>query len=314
MPARKKIFISHISEETELAQLLKKHIDEDFLQMFDIFVSSDYKTIEAGKDWLDEIIMALEKAKLEIILCSKESVKRPWVNFEAGAGWVRGIRVIPVCHSGLSPADLPAPLNFLQVVEVSKEASLQSLYNALAGIAGTQTPKIDLQLLSDEIKEAEGKIKTRLVNTPGKYYHIVNCKTGSCLDVEALSKNNGAGIYLWPYHGGDNQLWQLTFLDESVCNIFSKNSRKCIQLRSDDGNNVTDLEQQVCIKKPPDDQMWEFTRLRDGTYKITSRQSGKCLSLDEDNAVVNDLLPIRLKQWGDKPGQRWWLKTSETPI
>ncbi len=51
MPERK-IFISHISKERELAELLKKHISEDYLGAFEIFVSSDGKSIQAGKPWL----------------------------------------------------------------------------------------------------------------------------------------------------------------------------------------------------------------------------------------------------------------------
>ena len=96
--AKPKIFISHISKETELAQVLKKHLAKDFLNFLDIFVSSDGQTIQAGGKWLDEVSHALEDAQIEIVLCSKESVLRPWVNFEAGAGWIRNIRVIPICQ------------------------------------------------------------------------------------------------------------------------------------------------------------------------------------------------------------------------
>src|SRR5262245_61576268 len=105
--AKKRIFISHISDETELAQWLKACLDRDFLGALDIFVSSDRPTIEAGRRWLDEVDKALREADLQIVLCSRESVARPWVNFEAGAVWLRGIPVVPVCHSGLEPESLP---------------------------------------------------------------------------------------------------------------------------------------------------------------------------------------------------------------
>lgn len=100
--AKSKLFISHISDESETAQVLKRHLAKDFLNLLDIFVSSDRKTIAAGSKWLDEVSFALRDAQIEIVLCSKESTARPWVNFEAGAGWIRGIRVIPVCHRGLA--------------------------------------------------------------------------------------------------------------------------------------------------------------------------------------------------------------------
>jgi hypothetical protein len=111
---------------------LKQRLDKDFLGLLDIFVSSDRKTIEAGQKWLEEIDKALKCAHLQIVLCSKESVGRPWVNFEAGAVWLRGIPVIPVCHSGLRVSDLPVPLSLLQGVEANEPEGLRELYEAVA--------------------------------------------------------------------------------------------------------------------------------------------------------------------------------------
>lgn len=155
--ARPKVFISHISKEAELAQMLKKHLAKDFLNFLDIFVSSDGKSIQAGGKWLDELSKALEEAQIEIVLCSKESVGRPWVNFEAGAGWIRGIRVIPVCHSGMKPNDLPVPLSMLQAIEIGAPESLQVLYETVAGEIGMQAPAADFKAIADEVKEIENK-------------------------------------------------------------------------------------------------------------------------------------------------------------
>jgi len=37
--ARPQMFVSHVSEETRLAEILKEHISRDFLGMLDVFVS-----------------------------------------------------------------------------------------------------------------------------------------------------------------------------------------------------------------------------------------------------------------------------------
>ena len=105
--AKKRVFISHISSETQLAQSLKQRLDRDFLGLLDIFVSSDQKTIQAGQKWLEEVDKALRSADLQVVLCSKESVGRPWVNFEAGAVWLRGIPVIPSATRARSRANYP---------------------------------------------------------------------------------------------------------------------------------------------------------------------------------------------------------------
>jgi TIR domain len=77
-----KVFISHITEEKDLAALLKERIDEDFLGKVECFVSSDTESILAGENWLISVEEALRDASVEIVLCSPASVKRPWINFE----------------------------------------------------------------------------------------------------------------------------------------------------------------------------------------------------------------------------------------
>lgn len=156
--ANPKIFISHISSETELAQLLQRHIEKDFPKI-QAFVSSDGRSIKAGGKWLELLQQTLERTQLEIVLCSKESVGRPWVNFEAGAGWIRGIEVIPVCHSDMKPNDLPIPLSMLQAVEAGQPKSLQGLYEVIADTYGLPTPAVDFEAIASEIRDIEKKYK-----------------------------------------------------------------------------------------------------------------------------------------------------------
>jgi hypothetical protein len=148
-----KLFISHISTEAELAQLLKQSISTDFLNLVEVFDSSDGTTIRAGSKWLDEVSGALAKAKIEIVLCSHESVRRPWVNFEAGAGWIRGIRVIPVCHLGMRPTDLPVPLSMLQALDASKGSGIRALYEAIAQELDMQAPTSDFEGIAANVEE-----------------------------------------------------------------------------------------------------------------------------------------------------------------
>ena len=121
MSVKPRVFLSHISDEASLADILKKHLLKDFLGLIDVFVSSDEASIETGENWLDAIEEALKTAKIELILCSTASVKRPWINFEAGAGWLRGLPIVPICHTGLQPAELPMPLLVLQAIEANKQ-------------------------------------------------------------------------------------------------------------------------------------------------------------------------------------------------
>ena len=160
--AKQSVFISHISDETEIAQWLKARMDRDFLGSLEIFVSSDRTTIAAGRKWLDEVDKALKRADLQIVLCSQASVGRPWVNFEAGAVWLRGIPVVPVCHSGLAPAELPVPLSMLEGISLTDGKGLEKLYDCVAGTLQLRTPSIDFQALAKEAAAIEERTIKRV--------------------------------------------------------------------------------------------------------------------------------------------------------
>lgn len=67
-----------------------------------------------------------------LILCSPTSIRRPWINFEAGAAWMRKIPLIPMCHAGLTPSDLPAPLSFRHGLLLTEPRGLRRLYQRVA--------------------------------------------------------------------------------------------------------------------------------------------------------------------------------------
>lgn len=154
----RKIFISHISDESELAQDIKQQLDKNFLGLFDIFVSSDLESIKAGEKWLELLEAELKNAELLIVLCSPSSVGRPWVNFEAGAVWLRGIHVIPVCHSGLRACELPIPLSMLEAVEAGQGKGQQKLYAAIAELLGSRVPEVDFGCLAAGFNELEARV------------------------------------------------------------------------------------------------------------------------------------------------------------
>lgn len=149
------VFISHITEEKEMALELKQLIEESFLGMLSVFVSSDENSISSGSRWLDNITSALGSCAIELILCSPKSVKRPWINFEAGAGWVREIPVIPLCHSGMEPSSLPVPLNLLQAAKISEMPNLKLIFPVLASAIGAKCPNIMFDDFIDKMKKLE---------------------------------------------------------------------------------------------------------------------------------------------------------------
>jgi hypothetical protein len=150
-PMAKRAFISHITEEAAVAAKLKAALARDFLQMLDVFVSSDGESISAGDDWLESINKALEQSSAMLILCSPSSIRRPWINFEAGAAWMRKIPLIPLCHAGLTPGDLPAPLSFRQGLLLTDPRGLRQLYVRIARELGCAAPSPSFAALAEAL-------------------------------------------------------------------------------------------------------------------------------------------------------------------
>jgi len=138
------VFISHISEEAEIAHAFQTLLQRSFLGMVETFVSSDPSSIEVGQRWLDRITASLKACVLEVVVASHQSIVRPWINFEAGAGWVRDIQVVPLCHSGMTHSLLPSPLRELQAVVATDHLQVQDLLNAIARKIHSDRPTIDL--------------------------------------------------------------------------------------------------------------------------------------------------------------------------
>lgn len=141
------IFVSHIHEHRNLAAALKREISNLLLNGVDFFVSSDRVSIVGGDRWLDQIETALNNAAIVLVICSKDAVSRPWVNFEAGGAWMAKKRVVPVCCGGLSPADLPQPLASRQAYSLSASEDLKDLVALIAREAGLSSPEFQLSEL-----------------------------------------------------------------------------------------------------------------------------------------------------------------------
>jgi hypothetical protein len=151
--SKKLVFISHITEESELAKILSEEIKSSFLGLLDTFVSSDGESLPAGGRWLDSIDAALANSAIQISLCSPQSIKRPWINFEAGASWIRRIPVVPLCHSGLSKSGLPIPLVMLQGADLVNTEDLRVVFAELAKVLGAaKAPEIDYENLVTKCK------------------------------------------------------------------------------------------------------------------------------------------------------------------
>jgi len=134
------VFISFIHEEVEWAQSVQLFITTVLNYKSMPFMSSDKFQIYAGEKWLDRIMEELEGAKVVLLMLSKKSVERPWVNFEAGAAWTRNIVTIPICFQGMRKGELPKPYSSLQAVDLDSRDDHEYLARSVAHHLDLQKP------------------------------------------------------------------------------------------------------------------------------------------------------------------------------
>ena len=97
-----------------------------------------------------------------LVLCSTRSVAEPWINFEAGAGYIKDIPVIPICHSGMTVDTLPIPLLFFQSLAAENEGFPFALMRDLAKHLGfTKQPLVPHEKMSSEVRDILTPLKDK---------------------------------------------------------------------------------------------------------------------------------------------------------
>jgi hypothetical protein len=160
------VFISHVHEEAALAVGLSHELNHLYLGGLDFFVSSDRESLRGGDDWLTKIKEALTQASVIIALVSPRSIQRTWVNFESGAGWLQK-RVIPLCHSGLHPSQLPQPLQSLYSFDLHDPTDLEDLFKLIGKEAGLNLPPQDWHALVQRLTETELRLGPPIIQPYG---------------------------------------------------------------------------------------------------------------------------------------------------
>lgn len=194
MPEEKSIiFISHIVEENELALQLKDLVNQSFLGLIDVFISSDEASISMGRRWLETITQALKACAVEIVICSPKSVERPWINFEAGAGWIRDVPVVPLCHSGMKRDALPVPLNMLQAANAGDTLDLERIFAVFAEAIGATKPKVDFTDFIGHVTAFEEKYTFwDMCNT--SFAQLNKLSSEIILALKATQEQSGVGV------------------------------------------------------------------------------------------------------------------------
>jgi hypothetical protein len=223
------IFISHITEEKEIAKSVKEFLESRFLKTINVFASSHEESLKLGDDWMGTIKKSMKDCKLIIVLCSPLSITRPWINFEAGAGWVRDIPVIPLCHSGLTPDKLPVPINSFQGGNLNNQEDISKVFKRIAEILEIDAPDSSNEDFFSAIELFETKIKNTALSKDTFFIHNLLFRQiemlkysifASTLDYKALESIDLRGEGLKNHKFNFNDIYNLYNI--SLLMIFSQ--------------------------------------------------------------------------------------------
>lgn len=160
--AAMKIIICHIHEDTSIAQILQDWIESTFVGQSDVFVHSDDEIILSDAAWLEKVDDALEGANALILVISPTSIQKPWLNFELGCAWMKGIFILSICHSGITIANLPPPLSMFQGLDLIQENFPEMLFTLLGKQLGIRKlPHLNFAEMAGEIRKAQEAIRPR---------------------------------------------------------------------------------------------------------------------------------------------------------
>jgi hypothetical protein len=148
---RPMIFLSHVSADGELTRLLQSDLDSRFLGALSFFNTSN-RSIHPGEHWFSVILDRLKKCDVLLAIMSPAGLRSPWVNFEAGAAWLRGASVIPCCAGQVRKASLPAPYSTLQGIDLDNPADLTLLMETVASRVQLRASDSGIVSLADKLK------------------------------------------------------------------------------------------------------------------------------------------------------------------
>lgn len=124
-----RVFISHAASDKPLAlairELILQHLPEA-----KVFVASRAGHITTGEAWFSGITSELRSAEAHVVLLTRDSVNRPWINFETGAAWFSRRPLLTLTHR-IAKGDVPEPLRLLQLSSISEPEELSAAFSEM---------------------------------------------------------------------------------------------------------------------------------------------------------------------------------------
>jgi hypothetical protein len=116
-----RVFISFATDDQQVAEAVKYEIERRLSLQGQVFMSSDPTQLVAGEDWFARIKREIVSSEVVLLMLSRRGVRRPWVNFEAGAAWLSEKHLIPICYGKMTIESLPKPYSSLHALSLPSQ-------------------------------------------------------------------------------------------------------------------------------------------------------------------------------------------------
>lgn len=142
------IFLSHSSNDGELAQLLAREIEREMGDEIRVFASTRPDAIPSGTDWLMNVLESLDRAEALIMLITESAKNSVWIGFELGYFWKKlGKTAIYTLHH--ETVKVPSPLDTLQAKLITRDSHVRNFLEVLCKQFGRSfTNKADIQIIT----------------------------------------------------------------------------------------------------------------------------------------------------------------------
>lgn len=157
---RKIVFLSHASEDRDLAAAIQTSIEEAFPDAFHIFNAFRGNSIALSDEWRPALRRAVGESSLFLVLLTRNSITKPWIYWETGGAYHRSIPIIPVVGPGCDVRNLPEQLREIEAVSVHEQGGLRRLLDRLAQLAGMThlSEQHDLSMAVKRITDFSGRL------------------------------------------------------------------------------------------------------------------------------------------------------------
>lgn len=150
------------------------------------------------------------------------------------------------------------------------------------------------------------------VDVPNQWLSISTCNnTNRCVDVAAVSMDNGANVNSWSSYGTNWQKWQFVRTENGLYKIINVNSGKCLEVAGQDTNvNGGNVQQWDYVGG--NNQKWKLWLTKDNKLVFLNLATQRALNITGDTATNGANVTIQDRNLS--ANQSWTLRRTSKQI